>query len=96
MNARLTLKNSSVQELEIKFLDIYLQKNKNLFTVNNIDLSSNLMSISALSKNSQAYFSVDNRNDIYKLRGSYLIKDSSRIPILREVSNFSYFNLKKF
>ena len=50
------------------------------------------MSISALSKNSQAYFSVDNRNDIYKLRGSYLIKDSSRIPILREVSNFSYFN----
>ena len=92
MNARLTLKNSSVQELQIKFLDIYLQKNKNLFTINNIDLSSNLMSISALSKNSQAYFSVDNRNDIYKLRGSYLIKDSSRIPILREVSNFSYFN----
>ena len=92
MNARLTVKNSSVQELQIKFLDIYLQKNKNLFTINNIDLSSNLMSISALSKNSQAYFSVDNRNDIYKLRGSYLIKDSSRIPILREVSNFSYFN----
>ena len=60
------IKNSSIQQLEINSLDVYLQKNKNLFTINNISLSSNLISISPLSKNSKAYFSVDSKNDIYK------------------------------
>ena len=92
INARLVVKNSSIQELQIKFLDVYLQKNKHLFTINNIDLSSNLMSVSPLSNNSKAYFSADNRNDVYKLRGSYLVKDSTKIPILKDVTNFSYFN----
>ena len=92
INARLKIKNSSIQQLEINYLDVYLQKNKNLFTINNIDLSSNLISISPLSKNSKAYFSVDSKNDIYKLRGSYLVKDSSKIPILQNFSTFSYFN----
>ena len=32
--------------------------------MNNIDLSSNLISISSLSNKSKAYFSVDNKNDI--------------------------------
>ena len=92
INARLIIKNSSIQQLEINFLDVYLQKNKNLFTINNINLSSNLISISPLSKNSKAYFSVDSKNDMYKLRGSYLVKDSSKIPILQDFGNFSYFN----
>ena len=92
INARLKIKNSSIQQLEINSLDVYLQKNKNLFTINNINLSSNLISISPLSKNSQAYFSVDNKNDVYKLRGSYLVKDSLKIPILQNFTKFSYFN----
>ena len=92
INARLKIKNSSIQQLEINSLDIYLQKNNNLFTINNINLSSNLISISPLSKNSKAYFSVDSKNDIYKLRGSYLVKDSLKIPILQSFAKFSYFN----
>jgi len=92
INARLKINNSSIQQLEIDSLDLYLQKNKNLFTINNISLSSNLMSISPLSKNSKAYFSIDSKNDIYKLRGSYLVKDSSKIPILQNFTKFSYFN----
>jgi hypothetical protein len=92
INARLKIKNSSIQQLEINSLDVYLQKNKNLFTINNIKLSSNLISISPLSKNSKAYFSVDSKNDIYKLRGSYLVKDSLKIPILQNFTKFSYFN----
>lgn len=92
INARVKIKNSSIQQLEINSLDVYLQKNKNLFTINNISLSSNLISISPLSKNSKAYFSVDSKNDIYKLRGSYLVKDSLKIPILQSVAKFSYFN----
>ena len=92
INARLKIKNSSIQQLEINSLDVYLQKNKNLFTINNINLSSNLISISPLSKNSQAYFSMDSKNDVYKLRGSYLVKDSLKIPILQNFTKFSYFN----
>ena len=92
INARLKIKNSSIQQLEINSLDVYLQKNKNLFTINNINLSSNLISISPLLKNSPAYFSVDNRNDVYKLRGNYLVKDSFKIPILQNFTKFSYFN----
>ena len=92
INARLKIKNSSIQQLEINSLDVYLQKNKNLFTINNINLSSNLVSISPLSKNSQAYFSMDNKNDVYKLKGSYLVKDSLKIPILQNFTKFSYFN----
>ena len=92
INARLKMKNSSIQQLEINSLDVYLQKNKNLLTINNISLSSNLISISPLSKNSKAYFSVDSKNDIYKLRGSYLVKDSMKIPILQSYTKFSYFN----
>ena len=92
LNARLIVKNSSIEELKIDFLDLYLQQNNNLFTVNNIDLSSNLMSISSLSNESKAYFSVDNKNDIYKLRGNYLVKDSLKIPFIKNLSNFSYFN----
>ena len=92
INARLKIKNSSIQQLEINSLDVYLQKNKNLFTINNINLSSNLISISPLSKNSQAYFSMDNKNDVYKLKGSYLVKNSLKIPILQNFTKFSYFN----
>ena len=92
INARLRIKNSSIQQLEINSLDVYLQKNKNLFTINNINLSSNLISISPLSKNSQAYFSMDNKNYVYKLKGSYLVKDSLKIPILQNFTKFSYFN----
>ncbi|MDA9786192.1 AsmA-like C-terminal region-containing protein [Gammaproteobacteria bacterium] len=92
INARLKIKNSSIQKLEINSLDVYLQKNKNLFTINNINLSSNLISISPLSKNSQAYFSADNKNNVYKLKGSYLVKDSLKIPILQNFTQFSYFN----
>ena len=92
INARLKIKNSTIQQLEINSLDIYLQKNNNLFTINNINLSSNLISISPLAKNSKAYFSVDSKNDIYKLRGSYLVKDSLKIPILQSFAKFSYFN----
>ena len=92
INARLKIKNSSIQQLEINSLDVYLQKNKNLFTINNINLSSNLISISPLSKKSQAYFSMDNKNYVYKLQGSYLVKDSLKIPILQNFTKFSYFN----
>ena len=92
INARLIVKNSSINKLQIKFLDVYLLKNKDVLTLDNINLNSNLISISPLSYDSKAYFSIDNKNDIYKLRGSYIVKDSLEIPVIQDLGNFSYFN----
>ena len=92
INARLIVKNSSINKLQIKFLDVYLLKNKNVLTLDNINLNSNLISISPLSDASKAYFSIDNKNDLYKLRGSYMMKDSLKIPVIQDFGNFSYFN----
>ena len=92
LNARLIMKNSSIPKIQIKFLDVYLQKNKNIFTLNDIELRSNLMTISPLSKSANAYFSVNSKSDISKLRGNYMIKDSLDIPVIKDLANFSYFN----
>jgi len=92
INARLIVKNSSINKLQIKFLDVYLLKNKNVLTLDNINLNSNLISISPLSDDAKSYFSIDTKNDIYKLRGSYMVKDSLEIPVIQDLGNFSYFN----
>ena len=92
INARLIARNSSLEGIKIKSLDAYILKNENVITLNNINLDSNLMSISPIYDSSNAYFSFDSQRDVLKLRGQYMIKDSSKIPILREHSNFSYFN----
>lgn len=92
INARLTMNNSSLGDLKIESLDMYLVKKKDLLTFNNINLQSNLLSISPLSDEANAYVSLDNREQLYKLRGSYLVKDSVRIPIVQNLANFSYFN----
>ena len=92
INARLIVQNSSINKLQIKLLDVYLLKNKNALTLDNINLNSNLISISPLSDGSKAYFSIDNKNDVYKLKGSYMVKDSLEIPVIKDLGNFSYFN----
>jgi hypothetical protein len=92
LNSRLIVSNSSFGKINIKDLDVYLLNNKKKFTANNIKLSSNLISINPLEKSSAAYFSIDKMKPLYKLRGEYLIKDSSKIPYLKDFADFSYFN----
>ena len=92
LNSRLIVSNSSFGKINIKDLDVYLLNNKKNFTAKNIKLSSNLISIKPLEKSSAAYFSIDKMKPVYKLRGEYLIKDSNKIPYLRDFADFSYFN----
>jgi hypothetical protein len=92
LNSRLIVSNSSFGKIKIKDLDVYLLNNNKNFTANNIKLSSNLISIKPLEKSSAAYFSIDKIKPLYKLRGEYLIKDSNKIPYLRDFADFSYFN----
>jgi hypothetical protein len=92
INSRLIVKNSSFSKIKIKDLDVYLVNDKKNFSANNLKLTSNLISIKPLQKSSIAYFSVDKMNPLYKIRGDFLIKDSNKIPYLRDILDFSYFN----
>ena len=92
INSRLIATNSSFGKIKIKELDIYLLNNKKNFIVNNIRLNSNLISIAPLKESSIAYFSIDKALPLYKIRGDFLIKDSKKIPYLKNYADFSYFN----
>ena len=92
INSRLIIKNSSLGKIKIKDLDMYLVNNKKKFSLNNMKLSSNLISIKPTQKSSTAFFSIDKIKPLYKIRGDFLIKDSKKIPYLGEFADFSYFN----
>jgi len=92
INSRLIIKNSSFGKIKIKDLDLYLVNNKKKFSLNNMKLSSNLISIKPTQKSSTAFFSIDKIKPLYKIRGDFLIKDSKKIPYLGEFADFSYFN----
>jgi hypothetical protein len=92
LNSRLIVRNSSFGKIKIKSLDVYLLNNNRNFTANNLQLTSNLVSIKPLKQSSIAYFSVDKVEPLYKIRGDFLIKDSSKIPYLRDFADFSYLN----
>ena len=92
INSRLIMRDSSLGKLKIKELDVYLINNKNNFAANRIKLKSNLISISPLNEESIAFFSIDRSKPLYKIRGNYLIKDSDKIPYLKDLTDFSYFN----
>lgn len=91
-NSRFIVRNSSFGKINVKELDMYLLNNKKHFTANNIKLNSNLMSIAPLKESSIAYFSIDKDKPLYKIRGDFLIKDSKKIPYLKDYADFSYFN----
>ena len=92
INSRLIIKNSSISKVKIKNLDAYLVNNQKNFSAHNINLSSNLISIKPSQNSSSAYFSVDRLRPLYKIRGDFLIKDSNKIPYLKDVVDFSYFD----
>jgi hypothetical protein len=92
INSRLIVKNSSFNKIKIKDLDVYLVNDQNNFSANNIKLSSNLLSIKPSEEYPSAYFTIDKAKPLSKIRGNFLIKDSNKIPYLRDLADFSYFN----
>ena len=92
INSRLIVKDSSFGKIKIKDFDAYILNNKNNFTANNLKLDSNLISIKPFKNSSKAYFSINKLQPLSKVRGNFLIKDSNKIPYIRDLADFSYFN----
>ncbi|MDB3915139.1 AsmA-like C-terminal region-containing protein [Gammaproteobacteria bacterium] len=58
-------------------IDFYLLKNKNILTIDDIKIDSRRFTIGPNADNEKAYISYNNVNDLYKLRGSYKLDNSS-------------------
>ncbi len=92
INARVILRDSAFGKIKVKNFDAYIFNDKKNFAANNLQLDSNLISIKPFKNTSKAYFSLNKPQSFSKLRGDFLIKDSTKIPYLGDLANFSYFN----
>ena len=62
-------------------------KNNKITTFDNINISSNKLNIKPTKENDKAYISYNNKNNLYKVRGSYEINDKNNL-----ISNFTNYN----
>ncbi len=73
INVRFVGKNIQTYDDTFQDVDFYFLKNKNITTIDNIRINSQNFNIGPFNKNSKAYISYNNKNDLYKVRGSYSI-----------------------
>ena len=92
INSRVMIRDSAFGKIKIEDFDAYILHNNKNFSVNNLKLESNLISVKPFQNSSKAYFSINKLQPLYKLRGDFLIKESKKIPYLGDFADFSYFN----
>jgi uncharacterized protein YhdP len=61
----------------IQDIDFYLLRNKNVLTIDNININSLRLKIGPNSGNQKAYISYNNELDLYKIKGKYRLDNSS-------------------
>ena len=88
-NINLRFIGNNIQTFDDKFqnIDFYLLKNNKITTFDNINILSNNFNIKPTKENEKAYISYNNANNLYKVRGSYEIKDKNNL-----ISNFINYN----
>lgn len=77
INLRFIGKDIQTEDELFQDIDFYLLRNKNILTIDNIKIDSQRFKISSNKNNEKAYISYDNLNDLYKIRGSYKLDNSS-------------------
>ena len=73
INLRFVGKNIQTYDDLFQDIDFYLLRNKNITTVDNINISSKNLNIGPYNDEDKAYISYNNKTDMYKVRGSYKI-----------------------
>ena len=61
----------------IQDIDFYLLRNKNVLTIDNININSQRLKIGPNSDSQKAYISYNNKLDLYKIKGKYRLDNSS-------------------
>jgi hypothetical protein len=70
-------KNIRTEDDIIQDIDFYLLRNKNLLTIDNINIDSPRLKIGPNSDNQKAYISYNSKLDLYKIKGKYRLDNSS-------------------
>jgi hypothetical protein len=70
-------KNIRTEDNIIQDIDFYLLRNKNLLTIDNINIDSPRLKIGPNSDNQKAYISYNSKLDLYKIKGKYRLDNSS-------------------
>ena len=69
--------NIQTEDDLIQDIDFYLLRNKNLLTIDNINIDSPRLKIGPNSDNQKAYISYNSKLDLYKIKGKYRLDNSS-------------------
>ena len=88
INLRFVGKNIQTYDDIFQDIDFYLLRNKNITTVDNINVSSKNLNIGPYDNNEKAYISYNNTTDMYKVRGSYKINNEN--STLQALSNYDF------
>ena len=91
-NLRIRFIGKNIQTYDDTFQDVdfYLLRNKNITTIDNINIKSEKLNIGPFRDEKKAYISFDNRKDLYKVRGSYVI-DAENFPFKDSINyDFDY------
>ncbi len=79
INLRFVGKNIQTYDDLFQDVDFYLLRNKRITTIDNINVTSKNLNIGPYNNNEKAYISYNNKNDMYKVRGSYKINNENSL-----------------
>ena len=88
INLRFVGKNIQTYDDVFQDIDFYLLRNKNITTVDNINVSSKNLNIGPYDNNEKAYISYNNKTDMYKVRGSYKINNEN--STFKALTNYDF------
>lgn len=91
ISLRLIGNNIKTKNNVFQDLDFYILKNKNVLTIDNININSKRMKIGPGQDNQKAYISYNNKSDLYKIKGKYRIDNSSGYFDNLTKYNFDFF-----
>jgi uncharacterized protein YhdP len=91
INLRFIGKNIQTKNNFIQDIDFYLLRNKNVITLDNININSTRLEVGPNFDNQKAYISYNNNLDLYKIKGKYKLDNSSGYFSALSKYNFNFF-----
>ena len=88
INLRFVGNNVKAFDDVFKKIDFYLLRNEKITTFDNINISSTNFNIKPFQDNEKAYISYNNKNNLYKIRGSYEINNKNNV--LGNLINYNF------
>lgn len=77
INLRFIGTNIRIQDDLVQNIDLYLLRNKNILTIDNIKIDSTILKIGPNSDNQKAYISFNKDLDLFKIKGKFRVNNSS-------------------